>query len=159
MLKIECSVQRQEKLLRHCTIIAEEVGGLADSLTDKDAAEEILAWINRNYDNPETNKDYRIAFRVLAKQVTGGSEAPESVDWVPSSPPRSYNPKSNPAEMLNWKDTWRPALSGEPHSSWEGKSIQPVVDVSDDFGPTKGPLETWAKLSRNMVWMDIPASS
>lgn len=46
---------------------------------------------------------------------------------------------------LDWEDTWRPALSDEPRSSWEGKSIEPVVDVSDGFGPTKGPLEAWAK--------------
>ena len=110
LLNTEYSTQRQEKLLRHCTIIAEEVGGLADSLTDRDAAEDILAWINRNYDNPETNKDYRIAFRVLAKRVTDGSETPESVDWVPSSTPRSYNPKPNPAEMLDWEDDTLPMI-------------------------------------------------
>jgi len=46
---------------------------------------------------------------------------------------------------LDWEDTWRPARSGEPRSTWVGKSIQPVVDVSDGFGPTKGPLEAWAQ--------------
>jgi len=43
LLNTEYSTQRQEKLLRHSTIIAEEVGGLAGSLTDRDAAEDVLA--------------------------------------------------------------------------------------------------------------------
>jgi hypothetical protein len=48
-------------------------------------------------------------------------------------------------EELDWEDTWRPALSGTPRSSWEGEEISPVVEVSDDFGPTTGPLEAWAR--------------
>lgn len=46
---------------------------------------------------------------------------------------------------LDWEDTWQPALSGEPRSSWKDETIQPVVDVSDDFGPTTGPREAWAQ--------------
>lgn len=46
---------------------------------------------------------------------------------------------------LDWGDPWRPALSGEPRSWWGGETIQPVVDVSDDFGPTTGPLEAWVQ--------------
>lgn len=60
---------RHEKLLRHCTRIAEEVGGLSDSLEDKDAAEHIVRWINREYENPETNRDYRVALRVFGTRV------------------------------------------------------------------------------------------
>jgi len=48
-------------------------------------------------------------------------------------------------DALGWEDTWRPALSGVPRSSWEGKEIRPVIEVSDDFGLTTGPLEAWAE--------------
>lgn len=47
--------------------------------------------------------------------------------------------------VLDWEDTWKPVLSSEPRSSWEDEPIQPVVDASDDFGPTRGPLEAWAQ--------------
>lgn len=47
--------------------------------------------------------------------------------------------------QLDWEDTWRPALSRAPRSSWGGERIRPVVEVSDDFGPTTGPLEAWAR--------------
>jgi hypothetical protein len=46
---------------------------------------------------------------------------------------------------LDWEDTWQPAMSGSPRSSWEGKRIRPVVEVSDDFGLTTGLLEAWAR--------------
>jgi len=65
LLKSEYSSQQHGKLLRHCTIAAEEVGGLAESLKDRDAVKEFVLWINRNYDNEETNKDYRIALRMF----------------------------------------------------------------------------------------------
>lgn len=48
-------------------------------------------------------------------------------------------------ETLDWEDTWRPALSGSPRSSWEDERIRPVVEVSDEYGPTTGPLEAWAR--------------
>lgn len=55
------SNHRHEKLLRHCTIIAEELDGelLTNALDDRDAAEAIVAWINCTYENEETNRDYR----------------------------------------------------------------------------------------------------
>lgn len=51
-------------------------------------------------------------------------------------------------ENLDWDDTWRPARSGTPRSAWEGRTIEPVVDVSDDYGPARGPLEAWARWER-----------
>lgn len=39
------SWSRHEKRLRHCTCIAENVGGLAEALEDKEAAEKIARWI------------------------------------------------------------------------------------------------------------------
>ncbi len=64
---------RHEKLLRHCVIMAERLddGLLAEALEDQRAAERIVAWINRTYDNEETNRDYRSALRVFGKRVAG----------------------------------------------------------------------------------------
>lgn len=46
LLKSEYTDHRHDKLLRHCTRIAEEVGGLADALEDREATEDIVRWIN-----------------------------------------------------------------------------------------------------------------
>jgi hypothetical protein len=46
---------------------------------------------------------------------------------------------------LDWEDTWRPAVAQAPRSAWEGRTIRPVLEVEDDYGPTAGPLEAWAR--------------
>jgi hypothetical protein len=56
LLGSQYSDQRREKLLRYCTIIAEELGGLADALENWEAAEDIVLWINLEYDNGKPDK-------------------------------------------------------------------------------------------------------
>lgn len=46
---------------------------------------------------------------------------------------------------LDWEDTWQPAVSNAPRSAWEDRNIRPVIEVSDEYGPTTGPLEAWAR--------------
>jgi integrase len=108
------SDHRHEKLLRHCTIMAEELDDsrLTDALQDRDAAEQIVAWINRRYTNEETNRDYRSALRVFAKRVAGGDddECPDSIDWVPTSTSSDYDPTPDPRDMLTWEDHIEPML-------------------------------------------------
>jgi site-specific recombinase XerD len=104
---------RHLKLIRHCRVIAGHVEtsvgpdetpdtDIAAIIEDRDAAEEYIAWINRQYDNEETNRDMRVALRVFGKLVTEGEEVPDSLSWVPSTTSRSYNPTPDPAEMLSW---------------------------------------------------------
>ena len=95
LLNSEYSEHRHNKLLRHTTRIAENVGGLANTLEDREATKEIVRWINRQYTNEYTNHDYRTALRVFAKRVTGGDEPPDSVAWVPSGTSNSHNPVPN----------------------------------------------------------------
>jgi hypothetical protein len=78
-------VDRHEKLFRHCTILAEKAGGLADSVTDREAAEDIVRTIHREYDNPETNKDCRNALRAFGRFLTDGDDVPGSMAWIPTS--------------------------------------------------------------------------
>lgn len=86
LLKSIYSEQRREKLLRHCTIAAEKVGSLIDALEDRNAAEAIVRWTNREHDDSEeTNKDYRIALRMFGKRVTDGSDIPEALEWIPTT--------------------------------------------------------------------------
>jgi len=106
LLAQQYSDHRHEKLLRHCVIMAEDLDEdlLATALEERDAAEKIVAWINRTYDNEETNRDYRSALRVFAKRVTDGDECPESIDWVPSSTSNNYDPSPDPRKMLKWEE-------------------------------------------------------
>ncbi|MFB6312114.1 MAG: tyrosine-type recombinase/integrase [Salinirussus sp.] len=92
--------------------MAENAGGLADALEDREAAEEIVRWINRTYDNVETNRDYRVALRVFGRRVAdeNGDEPPESISWVPSGTPRTHDPSPVPADMLKWSDDVRPMI-------------------------------------------------
>ena len=107
------SDHRHEKLLRHCTILAENLDGgtLVASLEDRQVAEGVVGWINRNYENEETNRDYRSAFRVFAKRVAGeDGECPPAVDWVPTGTSSDYDPTPDPREMLRWDEHIEPML-------------------------------------------------
>jgi site-specific recombinase XerC len=104
LLKSEYTEHRHNKLLRHCTRMAENVGGLAEALEDREATEKIVRWINREYDNENTNHDYRTALRVFGRRVTEDQGIPQSVEWVPSGTSNSHSPVPNPAEMLDWED-------------------------------------------------------
>lgn len=104
LLKSEYTEHRHNKLLRHCTRMAENVGGLAEALKDREATEKIVRWINREYDNENTNHDYRTALRVFGRRVTEDQGIPQSVEWVPSGTSNSHSPVPNPAEMLDWED-------------------------------------------------------
>jgi len=106
----EYSDHRHLKLLRHNVIAAEEVGGLSEALDDRNAAEDVVKWINRTYENPETNRDYRVAFRMFGRLTTDGDEPPESIEWVPSGTPSTYDPAPDPGEMLSWEEDVQPMV-------------------------------------------------
>lgn len=103
LLAAEYSDHRRLKLLRHVTLVAENVGGVADALTDRDAAEELVRWIHDTHDNPETNRDYRVALRVMGRRVTDGDDPPDALDWIPTKTPSSYDPSPEPSDMLDWE--------------------------------------------------------
>jgi hypothetical protein len=146
LLKSEYSSQRHEKLLRHCTIAAEEVGGLAESLEDRDAAEDLVLWINRNYDNEETNKDYRIALRMFGKRIaetgmdipTTDNGVPESLAWIPTTTSRNYKPQPDPADMLDWEDDVRPMID-ETMNARDAALLAVAWDSGVRSGGTPGP--------------------
>lgn len=116
LLNSQYSTYRHAKLLRHTIIMAEQVGGLADALEDRAAAEDIVRWINRNYDNEETNQDYRVALKVFGRRTTdegvGGDpdEPPTSLAWIPSGTSSNYDPAPRPSQMLDWHDDVLPMI-------------------------------------------------
>jgi integrase len=108
------SDNRHEKLLRHAVRAAEKVGGVTDALEDREAAEDIVRWINRTYDNPRTKCDYRLAIRALGKHALRRGEdgdPPESIAWMSANTPRNYNPQPSRADMLDWQEDVVPLIN------------------------------------------------
>lgn len=94
---------RHGKLLNHCILISEGAGKLSEALTSKQVAEDIVRWIHKNYENEETNRDFRVALRVFGKHVTDGDSVPSSIEWVSATTSRSYDPQPDPSNMLSWE--------------------------------------------------------
>ena len=110
LMKSEYSDYRHLKLLRHCTRMAEATDQLADAAHDRDAAEAVVRWINREYDNEETNRDYRSAIRVFAKRVRRLDESPESVAWIPTGTSSSYDPTPSERDLLLFEEDVKPMI-------------------------------------------------
>lgn len=110
LLKSDYTDSRHKKLLGNCVRLAEEVGGLAEALEDREAAETLVRYINRTYDNEESNRDYRIALRMFGEHVTDGDGKPDSIDWISSTYSRTYDPAPNPSNMLHWEDHVLPMI-------------------------------------------------
>ena len=136
LLKSEYSDYRHEKLLRHCTRMAENVGGLADSLENRKAAEELVLWINQTYDNENTNQDYRTALRMLGKRVSENGEIPTSLQWIPSGTSNSHDPVPNPADMLRWEDDVIPMIDACRNSRDKA-----LIAVAFDSGARSGEIQ------------------
>jgi integrase/ribosomal protein S26 len=108
------SDNRHEKLIRHTVRAAEKVGGLTDALEVREAAEDIVRWINRTYDNPRTKCDYRLAIRAFGKhalRLGPKGDPPESIEWMSANTPRNYNPKPSRADMLDWQEDILPLIN------------------------------------------------
>ncbi|KDE59577.1 integrase [Halostagnicola sp. A56] len=102
-----------EKYLMRAVKLAQEVGGLADALEDRDAAENLVAWINTEKSNSaETNKDYRVTLRQFGKLASGDDVdgIPDSLEWVPGGYPSNYDPAPDPGDMLRWDEEILPMI-------------------------------------------------
>jgi integrase len=147
LLPSEYGKQRREKLLRHCTIIAEaDDNDLAAALEDQSETERIVRWIHAEHDSeetPETNKDYRIALRMFGKRVaedgvdvpTDDDGVPESLSWVPTTTSRNYDPKPDPAEMLDWEEDVEPMIDATMNARDAA-----LIAVAFDSGARSGEL-------------------
>lgn len=127
---------RHEKLLRHCVIMAEETGGLAAALKSRDAAEEIVLWINTERAPPEyseeTNQDYRTALRVFGKRTLRlrDDEVPDSMGWIPTGTSTTYDPTPSRSDMLEWEEAVKMATEGT-----NNRRDEALIKTSYELGP------------------------
>jgi hypothetical protein len=136
LLNSKYSDYRHEKLLRHCVIMAEQVGGLAGALESRDAAEKVVVWINTQRDTPEyseeTNQDYRVALRIFGKRTLkmADDEVPESLAWVPTGTSNNYDPSPSRSDMLEWEEAKLMAEEGTTNPRDKA-----LIPVSHELGP------------------------
>jgi hypothetical protein len=134
----EYSVQRHEFLLRRMFALAKDVGGIAATLDDREAAEEVVRYINsEKAGSPETNKDYRTAVRIFGGLLSPGDtdEKPESIDWIPGGYPSNYDPAPDPSDMFRWDDHIKPMLDACNNSR-----DRALIAMAWDLGPRPGEL-------------------
>lgn len=116
--------------------MAEQIGGLAEALESRDAAEEIVVWINRERGvleySEETNQDYRVALRIFGKRVLkmADDEVPDSLAWVPTGTSNSYDPSPSRSNMLDWEEAKKTAVEGT--TNHRDKAL---ITVAHELGP------------------------
>jgi integrase len=129
---------RRRDLLAHTTRMAEEVGGLAETLEDREAAEEIVRWIHREYENEWTNAGYRDSIRVFSGVMTEGDaeKKPPSTDWIPSGTSKDHDPRPNPGDMLEWEKDVKPMIDNTQNARDKA-----LIAVAFDAGSRSGELQ------------------
>lgn len=90
--------------LRTMTILAEEVGGVAACLEDREAAEALYRYIHDTYPNPETNQTARCRLRTFGDVLHDGDGLPESLAWIPAGLAKDYDPHPEEAELVTWEE-------------------------------------------------------
>ena len=138
LLDSKYSAHRRVKLLRHCTRIAENVGSgvLTNALESREAAEDIVLWIKREYDNEYTKHDYRTALRIFGKRMSDDDKAPKSIRWVPSGTSSSHDPVPDPADMLEWESDVKPMIEATQNARDAA-----LIAVAFDAGVRSGELQ------------------
>lgn len=106
----EISASHHSDVLMRSVKMAREVGGLANALKNKQAAEDIVRWIHRSYDNEETNRGYRKCLRAFGRHALGVDETPDTLAWVPSGYSNTYDPAPDPGEMYRWDKHVKPMI-------------------------------------------------
>ena len=129
------SKSHHSDVLMRATKMARDVGGLADALSEREAAEDIVRWIHRNYDNEETNRDYRKCLRAFGRHATDGDEIPDSISWVPAGYSHTYDPAPDPGEMFAWQEHVKPMIRAASNVRDEA-----LVALCWDLGPRTSEL-------------------
>ncbi|WP_259517120.1 site-specific integrase [Halanaeroarchaeum sp. HSR-CO] len=103
-------------------MMAKNAGPLVEAFDDKGRAKQVVGWIHDEYDNEETNRDYRVAFRRFGKVLAdAGEHVPDDVElsdkglprplaWVSATTSSTYDPAPDPGKMLKWEEDVKPML-------------------------------------------------
>jgi len=95
----------------------------------------MLAWINRRYSNPDSNRDYRVALRMFGRHVTDGDDVPEILEDVPTTTSRNGPPMPDPSDMLDWHKDVIPMIEST-HNNRDAA----LIAVAWDSGARSGEI-------------------
>lgn len=106
------SLQNHKSVLGACVRLEEAVGGLDNALYERDAAEDLVKYIHREYSNEETNRDYRNAIRIFGRELApvyddipaNSDGIPNSMAWISTTYSSNYDPKPTPRNMVRWEE-------------------------------------------------------
>lgn len=114
---------------------------LTRSLTDREAAKQAVSWIHSTYDNEETNRDYRVAFKKFGRLMSdeNGDEPPETMGFIGSNTSRDYHPEPDPSKMLDWENDVLTMIDTTQNSRDAA-----LFALQFDAGMRSGELETLA---------------
>ena len=73
---------------------------ITDGFEDESVSEHVVSWIHREYPNPETNRDYRTAYKRLSTLVTDGDEPPKGMRWIATTYSSDYDRTPDPSDMI-----------------------------------------------------------
>lgn len=140
---------RHESVLKRLIMLAwggtkydPPAASLADALEDKEAAGELVEWINERYENVESNRDMRNALRLFGKLLANDdptekdASPPPSLDWISATVPDNYDPRPNPANMISWEEVRE--MCEHPETNARDAAL---LAVAWDAGPRSGELE------------------
>lgn len=137
------SLHNHKKLLGACVRLEEGVSGIDKALYDRDAAEQLVRWVHREFPNEETNRDYRNAIRIFGRElvpeyddIPATSEGiPKSMAWISTTYSSDYDPKPNPRNMLRWEDEVQDMLAAA-----ENPRDRAAIALSFDAGLRGGEI-------------------
>lgn len=115
--------------------LIDDLGILGGVLEHRAVTNAVVDWVNDNYDNEETNRDYRQALRTFGLEMYNGDDIAPSISWVSSSYPRNYDPTPSRIDILEWDDDVNPMIQAE-----DNDRTRAMMALAFDAGPRSGEL-------------------
>lgn len=104
LIPSEIGDYRHRDLLRRGAQISEGVDVALEALVDdREAVEEVVRWVNRTYDNENTNQNFRRDLRAIVNHYLQVDEPAESVAWVPTGTSNDYDPVPSERDLLDYE--------------------------------------------------------
>lgn len=73
---------------------------LTDAVENRSAAEGVVRWIHRTYENEHTNQDYRTCLRTVGRFADGGDEVPDALAWIPTGTSNDFDPVPSERDLV-----------------------------------------------------------
>jgi integrase len=97
-------IKQRDHLGRNYRLARDTDVDITEGFFDETIAEHVTGYIHDNYENPETNRDYRTSYKYFSKLVTEGNTAPSGTKWISSSYSSNYDKTPDPSDMIRLEE-------------------------------------------------------